>query len=138
MLKLALVVEESPVDDAVSVSPLPYALPPQPEKDAEPPDAARGLALHPFSEPLLIVSVTGAADELTILPKESSKVTTGCVAKEVGSVALVVADADPVGWVEKTSWLAGPGPVTPKAALVTGLVGTELEAEAVSVYGVAR
>jgi hypothetical protein len=94
---------------------------------AEPPEAATGLALHELRLPLLIESVTDAVDDVTTLPKASSTVTTGCVE-----------NADPDGWVENTSWLAVPGPETPKALLVTGLVATELLAVAVNVYGVAK
>jgi hypothetical protein len=94
ILKLALVVDESPGDDAVSVNPFPSALPPQPENEAEPPEAARGFDVHPFSEPLLIESVIDAVDVVTMLPKESSNVTTGSVAKGVVEGDEV---AEPVG-----------------------------------------
>jgi hypothetical protein len=103
---------------------------------AEPPEAATGLALHELRLPLLIESVTDAVDDVTTLPKASSTVTTGCV--ENAGVGSLVTLADPDGWVENTSWLAVPGPETPKALLVTGLVATELLAVAVNVYGVAK
>jgi hypothetical protein len=92
MLNNALVAGERPVDVAVNVSPVPSWLPLQPEYVAEP-FVATTEVVQPSKVPLLIASFTVAVEDVSELPKESSRVTIGCVTKALGNVLL----ADPVG-----------------------------------------
>jgi hypothetical protein len=97
MLKLALVVDAKPLAVACNVRFVPVRLPPQPENEAAPPEAFTGLVVHD-SVPLLMDNFTETLDVVTMLPNESSTVTTGCTTKGVAGFTL----ATPVGWVVKT------------------------------------
>jgi hypothetical protein len=67
-------------------------------------------------KPLLIVRVAEPVALVAVLPKESRASTTIGMDDEANDTG-VDADAPPMGWVENANWVAGPGPVTPKALL---------------------
>lgn len=80
MLNFALVADERPGDDAVSVSCVPYLSPSQPENTYKP--ALVGLGTLQFESttpcaPLLIARPTTLEAEVTTLPKASSTATVG-------------------------------------------------------------
>ena len=64
-----------------------------------------------------MLSVTLLVDPVAMLPQESSACTTMGLAT-LEKAAVGVAADPPMGWEVKTSCVAEPGPVTPKAVLV--------------------